>query len=67
MRGALNMETDRSATIAMLPTTDKNEPRALVFVVDPQRRKEIETRLGRVYELTKAETGTLMAFWTTMT
>ena len=62
MRRAVHSETDRSATIAIVPTTDSNEPRALVFVIDPQWRKEVETLLSRAYELTEAETGVLMAF-----
>lgn len=62
MRRAVHQQTDRAATIAIVPTTDSNEARALVFVIDPQWRREIETLLSRAYELTDAETGVLMAF-----
>ena len=62
MRRAVHVETDRSATIAIVATSDSNEKRALVFVIDPQWRKEVETLLGRAFELTDAETGVLMTF-----
>lgn len=62
LRRAVQDKTNRTATIAIVPTTDRQEARALVFVIDPQWRDEVKTMLGQAYELTAAETGILMAF-----
>lgn len=61
-RAILN-ENDRSATLAILPSlATEAEPHALVFLIDPQWRVEVEAMVARAFQLTAAESAVLMAF-----
>ncbi|MEL7232522.1 MAG: alpha/beta fold hydrolase, partial [Pseudomonadota bacterium] len=62
LRRAVHEATDRTATLAIVPSVDENGPQALIFVIDPIWRAEVEAFLGRAYALTRSESGVLMEF-----
>ena len=56
-------EDDRSGTFAVLPSLKHGvDPRALIFLIDPVWRTEVETMVARAFQLTSAESTILMAF-----
>ena len=61
-RTTLEVE-DRSATLAIIPSmSQKAAPSALVFLIDPIWRTEVEALVGRVFQLSTAESAVLMGF-----
>ncbi len=62
LKRAVGEESDRSATLAIVPSVDDGTTRALIFIIDPVWRDEIQALLSRAYNLTSAELEVLMAF-----
>lgn len=62
MKRALHEQSERSATLAIVPSFEDGLARALVFVIDPVWRDEVEAVVSRAYGLTEAELEVLMAF-----
>lgn len=62
MKLAAHEKDDRRATLAIVPSIDDGFARALVFVIDPVWREEVQGLLSRAYNLTTAELEILMAF-----
>ncbi|MEM9343115.1 MAG: sigma factor-like helix-turn-helix DNA-binding protein [Pseudomonadota bacterium] len=60
---AIHTQADRSATLAIVPSLKSGaSPQALVFLIDPEWRSEVEALVARAYQLTEAEIAVLMAF-----
>lgn len=61
---AVHLDTDRSATLAVIPSTDGDEGvrSALVFIIDPVWRADVAALVMRAYQLTEAEAEVLAAF-----
>ncbi|MFK7868623.1 MAG: LuxR C-terminal-related transcriptional regulator [Roseobacter sp.] len=62
MKRALHDQSERSATLAIVPSFEDGLARALVFVIDPVWRDEVRAVVSRAYGLTDAELEILMAF-----
>ena len=63
LKRAIAESDGRLATLAILPSIpNEAEPSALVFVIDPVWRAEVEVLLARAFQLTAAESAVLMAF-----
>ncbi|MEJ6393429.1 alpha/beta fold hydrolase [Gymnodinialimonas sp. 2305UL16-5] len=61
---AVHLDTDRSATLAVIPSLDGDSAAgtALVFVIDPVWRADVAAIMTRAYQLTEAEGEILAAF-----
>lgn len=61
---AVHSATDRAATLAIVPSRGEQTglDMALLFVIDPVWRAEVEVLMAHAYELTSAEARVLMGF-----
>jgi len=61
---AIHMESDRAATFAIVPSAgiEAAQDMALLFIIDPVWRAEVEALMARAFELTGAEARVLMGF-----
>lgn len=64
LKRAVHIETDRDATLAIVPSrgAEAGLDMALLFVIDPVWRAEVEALMARSYELTSAEARVLIGF-----
>ena len=64
LKRAVHIETDRAATLAIVPSrgAEAGLDMALLFVIDPVWRAEVEALMARAYDLTSAEARVLMGF-----
>ncbi len=64
LRRAMHVDSDRAATLAIVPSpgAEAELDMALVFVIDPVWRAEVEALMSRAYDLTSAEAQVLMGF-----
>ena len=64
LKRAVHTKTDRAATLAIVPSraAEAGLDMALLFVIDPVWRAEVEALMARAYELTSAEARVLMGF-----
>lgn len=61
---AVHLDSDRSATLAVIPSVEGEEGArsALVFIIDPVWRADVAALMMRAYQLTDAEAEILAAF-----
>ncbi|MFK7876614.1 MAG: alpha/beta fold hydrolase [Paracoccaceae bacterium] len=64
LKRAVHGASDRAATLAIVPSrgAEAGLDMALLFVIDPVWRAEVEALMARAYELTSAEARVLMGF-----
>ncbi len=64
LKRAVHIKTDRAATLAVVPSrgTEAGLDMAMLFVIDPVWRAEVEALMARAYDLTSAEARVLMGF-----
>lgn len=64
LKRAVHDVSDRAATLAIVPSrgAEAGLDMALLFVIDPVWRAEVEALMARAYELTSAEARVLMGF-----
>lgn len=64
LKRAVHIGTDRAATLAIVPSrgAEASLDMALLFVIDPVWRAEVEALMARAYDLTSAEARVLMGF-----
>ena len=64
LKRAVHAKSDRAATLAIVPShgAEAGSDMALLFIIDPIWRAEVEALMARAYELTSAEARVLMGF-----